>query len=46
MIRFGAGLEKRQAVLARIMEIGAECFMMTASCVYARKLVTQTPGRS
>ena len=44
MIRFGAGLEKRQAVLARIVEIGAECFMMTASCVYARKLVTQTPG--
>ena len=25
MVRFGPGLEKRQAVLGRIVEIGAEC---------------------
>ena len=32
MIRFGPGLEKRQAVLGRIVEIGAELFAMAATC--------------
>ncbi len=44
MVRFGARLEEKQAVLARIVEIGAECFMMTAACVHARKLVAEAPG--
>ena len=35
MIRFGPGLEKRQAVLGRIVEIGAELFAMAATCARA-----------
>lgn len=38
MVRFGPGLEKKQAVLGRIVDIGAECFMMSATCVQARRL--------
>ncbi len=44
MIRFGPGLEKRQAVLGRIVDIGAELFVMTATCVRAQKLVTDDPS--
>jgi alkylation response protein AidB-like acyl-CoA dehydrogenase len=44
MVRFGPGLEKRQAVLGRIVEIGAELFAMTAACVRARQLVEKNPG--
>jgi len=32
MVRFGPKLEKRQAVLGRIVEIGAELFAMAATC--------------
>lgn len=32
MVRFGPRLEKRQAVLARLVEIGAELFAMSATC--------------
>jgi hypothetical protein len=32
MIRFGPRLEKRQAVLGRLVEIGAELLAMTAAC--------------
>jgi len=32
MVRFGPKLEKRQAVLGRLVEIGAELFAMTATC--------------
>ncbi|EHR49712.1 acyl-CoA dehydrogenase [Saccharomonospora marina XMU15] len=35
MARWQAGLEKRQAFLARIVDIGAELFAMSASCVRA-----------
>jgi alkylation response protein AidB-like acyl-CoA dehydrogenase len=43
MIRFGGGLEKRQAVLGRIVDIGAEAFLMTCACVRARMLVEENP---
>jgi hypothetical protein len=38
MVRFGPKLEKKQAVLGRIVEIGAELFIMTAACVKARRM--------
>ena len=44
MMRFGGGLEKRQAVLGRVVEIGAELFAMSASCVNAMRLMKANPG--
>jgi hypothetical protein len=44
MLRFGPGLEKRQAVLGRIVEAGAELFAMTAACVHAHRLVQKDPS--
>ncbi len=44
MALHGAGLEKRQAVLGRVVDIGAEAFMMTAACVRARKLIKENPA--
>jgi alkylation response protein AidB-like acyl-CoA dehydrogenase len=38
MVRFGPGLEKRQAVLGRIVDVGADLFAMTAVVVRARAL--------
>jgi hypothetical protein len=38
MLRFGPKLEKRQAVLGRLVDIGAELFVMTAACVRADRL--------
>ena len=40
IVRFGPGLEKRQAVLARLVEIGAELYAMSASCSRAQMLHT------
>jgi alkylation response protein AidB-like acyl-CoA dehydrogenase len=42
MVRFGPKLEKRQAVLGRIVEIGAELFAMAAAC--ARAVALQKAG--
>ena len=39
MLRFGPGLEKRQAVLGRIVDVGAELLVMTTVVVRARMLV-------
>lgn len=39
MVRLGAKLERKQMTLFRFVEIGAELFAMTASCVRARMLV-------
>ena len=44
MIRFGPGLERKQAVLGRIVEIGAELFVMVATTVHAKALVDKTPS--
>ena len=41
MVRFGPGLEKRQAVLGRIVDIGSELLVMTATIVRARMLTQQ-----
>ncbi len=44
MIRFGPGLERKQAVLGRIVEIGAELFVMVATTVHAKALVDKNPS--
>ena len=38
MLRFGPGLEKRQMVLFRAVDIGAELFAMAAACARAQQL--------
>ena len=38
MVRFGPGLEKRQAVLGRVVDIGAELLVMTATVLHAKTL--------
>ena len=38
MVRFGPGLEKRQAVLGRVVDIGAELLVMTATILHAKML--------
>lgn len=43
MVRFGPRLEQRQAVLGRLVDIGGDLFVMTASCVRAMKLVRENP---
>ena len=43
MVRFGPSLEKKQAVLARIVEIGTELFMMASAAVKARRMVAENP---
>ena len=50
MARYGPRLEKRQAVLFRMVDIGAELFAMSATCVRAKLLTradptNQGPGR-
>jgi hypothetical protein len=41
MLRFGPKLEKKQSVLFRTVEIGAELFAMSAACVRAQMLAKQ-----
>lgn len=43
MMRFGGGLEKRQMVLARIVDIGGDLLTMTATCIYAHELAKADP---
>jgi alkylation response protein AidB-like acyl-CoA dehydrogenase len=40
MVRFGPKLERRQMVLFRAVDIGAELFAMSAACVRAQMLVS------
>jgi alkylation response protein AidB-like acyl-CoA dehydrogenase len=42
MARWQAGLEKRQGFLGRIVDIGAELFAMSASCVRAEREATDS----
>jgi len=46
MGRWQAGLEKKQAVLGRIVDIGAELFVMSSACVYAGTIATEHPERA
>ena len=43
MVRFGPKLEYRQAVLFRLVDIGAELFAMAATCSRARGLLKSDP---
>jgi hypothetical protein len=43
MIRFGPKLEKRQAVLGRLVEIGAELLAITAACSRAYSMYKKDP---
>ena len=46
MIRFGPKLEKRQAVLGRIVEIGAELLAMSATVARAQMLYKKEPSNA
>ncbi|MEA2480300.1 MAG: hypothetical protein QOJ07_2222, partial [Thermoleophilaceae bacterium] len=44
MTRYQAGLEKKQAVLGRIVDIGAELFAIASAVVYANTLKNDNPS--
>jgi hypothetical protein len=44
MARYGAKLEKKGALLGRIVDIGAELFAIAAACTYASTLAQQDPA--
>ena len=44
MVRFGPKLEKRQAVLGRLVEIGAELLAISAACARAQSVAGQADG--
>src|SRR6267142_2761815 len=44
MMRFGPKLEYRQAVLFRLVDVGAELFAMAATCARAQWLLTSDPA--
>ncbi|MBW3609375.1 MAG: J domain-containing protein [Actinobacteria bacterium] len=45
MGRYQAKLENKQAVLGRIVDIGAELFAIACACVYADTIAREQPGR-
>src|SRR5512135_2953008 len=44
MVRFGPRLEKKQAVLGRLVEIGAELLAISAACSRAHAMTRKNPG--
>jgi alkylation response protein AidB-like acyl-CoA dehydrogenase len=44
MVRFGPKLEKRQAVLGRLVEIGAELLAISAACSRAHAMAAENPA--
>jgi alkylation response protein AidB-like acyl-CoA dehydrogenase len=44
MARFGPKLEKRQSVLFRLVDVGAQLFAMSAVCVRAKRMMEQNPS--
>jgi hypothetical protein len=43
IVRYGPALERRQAVLGRLVDVGAECFLITAACIRAEALARGDP---
>ena len=43
MARWQGGLERKQGFLARVVDIGAELFAVSASCVRAAMIAAETP---
>jgi len=46
MVRFGPKLEKRQAVLGRLVEIGAELLAISAACARAQAMLKKNPTQT
>jgi len=46
MTRWQARLEQKQAVLGRIVDIGAELFAISAAVVYAQTIASEQPARA
>src|SRR6185295_13564214 len=46
MVRFGPKLERRQAVLGRLVEIGAELLAISAACARAQALTKRSGAGS
>jgi alkylation response protein AidB-like acyl-CoA dehydrogenase len=44
MLRYGPALERRQAVLFRLVDVGAELFAISATCARAQALWRKDPG--
>lgn len=44
MMRFGPGLERKQAVLGRLVDIGSELLVMTATCVRSKQMTGANPS--
>ena len=44
MVRFGPRLEKRQAVLFRLVDVGAELYAIAATCSRAQTMVRRDPS--
>ena len=44
MTRYGPKLEKKQSVLFRLVDVGAELFAMSCACVYAHNLMKEDPS--
>jgi hypothetical protein len=44
MSRWQAGLERKQAFLGRIVDIGAELFAISATVAYAQRIASEEPG--
>lgn len=46
MGRWQAKLERKQAVLGRVVDIGAELFAISCACVYAQTIAREEPSRA
>src|SRR4051794_11757293 len=46
MTRFQAKMERKQAFLGRIVDIGAELYAIAAACVYANRIEQEHPERA